>query len=61
MDILEVPIPEHLNMPKISSFDGSRDPTDHIGIYTSWAQAYGYSNIIKFKLFDNILSREVGQ
>ena len=57
-DILNALIPDRLRLPKLTMFDGTGDPTDHLGIYSSWARAYGYSDAIKCRLFDATLTGE---
>ena len=36
-DLLSAPILDRLRLPKVSLFDGTGDPSDHLGIYSSWA------------------------
>lgn len=57
-DILSAPIPDRLRLPKVSLFDGTGDPYGHLGINSSWARDYGYSDAIKCRLFDTTLSGE---
>ena len=45
--LLAAPVPDHLRLSKVRLFDGSGDPSDHLGVYSSWAHAYGYSDAIK--------------
>ena len=45
--LLAAPIPDRLKLWKVSLFDGSGDPSNNLGIYSSWAGAYGYSDTIK--------------
>ena len=56
--LLASPVPDHIKLPKVSLFDGSGDPSDQLGLYSSWARAYGYSEAIRCRLFDTILTRE---
>ena len=56
--LLATPVPDRLRLPKVSLFDGSGDPSDHLGVYSSWARAYGYPEAIWCKLFDTTLSGE---
>ena len=57
-DLLSAPVPDQLRLPKVSLFDGTGDPADHVGIYSSWTRAYGYSDAIKCRLFDTTLAGE---
>ena len=59
--ILNAYIPGQLRLPKVNLFDGTGDPTDHLGIYSSWACAYGYSDAIKCRLLDTTLAGEAGR
>ena len=56
--LLATPVPDRLRLPKIRLFDGSGDPSDHLGIYYSWARAYGYFEAIRCRLFDTTLAGE---
>ena len=56
--LLSAPISDRLRLPKVSLFDGTGDPSDYLGIYSSWARAYGYSDAIKCRLFDTTLAGE---
>ena len=55
---MATPVPDRLRLPKVSLFDGSGDPSDHLGVYSSWARAYGYPKAIWCKLFDTTLAGE---
>ena len=55
-ELLSGPIPERLKLLKMSLFDGTGDPFDYLGVYSSWTRAYGYSDAIKDRLFDTILA-----
>ena len=66
-ELLNAPILERLRLLKVSLFDGTGDPSlfdgtgdpsDYLGIYSSWARAYGYSDAIKCRLFDTTISGE---
>ena len=57
-DLISTPVPDQLRLPKVSLFDGTGDPADHVGIYSSWTRAYGYSDAIKCRLFDTTLTGE---
>ena len=54
--LLTTLVPDRLRLPKVSLFDKSKYPSDHMGVYSSWAHAYGYSKAIKCKLFDTTLA-----
>ena len=56
--LLTTPVPDRLKLPKVSLFDGSGDPSDHLGVYSSWARAYGYLEAIWCRLFDTTLVGE---
>ena len=56
--LLATPVPDHLRLQKVRLFDGSGDPSDHLGVYSSWACAYGYSKATKCRLFDTTLAGE---
>ena len=56
--LVATPIPDRLRLPKVSLFDGSGDPSDHLGVYCSWAHAYGYLEVIWCRLFDTTLAGE---
>ena len=55
---MTTPVPNRLRLPKVSLFDRSGDPSDHLGVYSSWARAYGYPEAIWCKLFDTTLAGE---
>ena len=57
-DLLTAPIPNLLRLLKVDLFDGTGDLSNHQGIYSSWARAYGYSDAIKCRLFDTTLADE---
>ena len=44
--LLATPIPDRLRLPKVCLFDGSGNPSDYLGVYSSWARAYGYPEAI---------------
>ena len=56
--IISAPIFGRLRLSKVTLFDGTGDPTDHLGVYSSWSRAYGYSDAIKRQLFDRTLAGE---
>ena len=55
-DIINASIPDRLRLLKVTLFDGTEDPTDHLGVYFSWSRAYDYSDAIKCRLFDTTLA-----
>ena len=57
-DIINAPIPDRLRLPKVTLFDETKDPTDHLGVYSPWSRTYGYSDAIKCRLFDTTLAGE---
>ena len=57
--LYSTPVPDRLKLAKVSLFDGSGGPSDHLGVYSSWASTYGYSSAIKCRLFDATLAGEV--
>ena len=56
--LLATPVPDRLRLPKVSLFDGSGDPSDYLGICSSWARAYSYSEAIRCRLFDTTFAGE---
>ena len=46
-DMINAPIPDPLMLSMVTLFDGTGDPFDHLGVYSSWSGAYGYSDTIK--------------
>ena len=50
--------PRSIRLSLVNLFDGIGDPSDYLGVCSSWARTYGYFNAIKCRLFDTTLAGE---
>ena len=40
--VLHFPLPSKFRMPQIETFDGTKDPIDHLNTYKNQMELYGY-------------------
>ena len=42
IEVLHLPLPTKFKMPQIESFDGTKDPVDHLNTYKNQMELHGY-------------------
>ena len=50
-EVLHFPLPAKFRMPQIESFDGTKDPIDHINIYKNQMELHGYQDPVRCRAF----------
>ena len=49
--VLHFPLPAKFRMPQIETFDGTKDPVDHLNTYKNQMELHGYQDPVKCKAF----------
>ena len=49
--VLHFPLPAKFIMPQIETFDGTKDPIDHLNTYKNQMELHGYQNPIRCRAF----------
>ena len=49
--VLYFPLPAKFRMPQIETFDGTKDPIDHLNTYKNQMELHGYQNPIRCRVF----------
>ena len=49
--VLHFPLPAKFRIPQIETFDGTKDPIDHLNTYKNQMELQGYQNPIRCKAF----------
>src|ERR1044072_9701436 len=55
--IAALPIPEALNSLKLESYEGTRDPTEHLASFNTWMLVLRVEEPLKCKLFPTTLQK----
>ena len=50
-EVLHFPLPAKFRMPQIESFDGAKDPVDHLNIYKNQMELHGYQDLVRCRAF----------
>ena len=50
-EVLHFPIPAKFRMPQVETFDGVKDPVDHLNTYKNQMEMHGYQDPIRCKAF----------
>ena len=50
--VLHFPLPAKFRMPQIETFDGMKDPIDHLNTYKNQMELHGYQDPIRCRAFD---------
>ena len=45
-EVLHFPLPAKFRMPQVETFDGTRDPIDHLNTYKNQMELHGYQDPI---------------
>ena len=54
-EILQYPLPAKLKMPQVETFDGVKDPVDHLNTYKNQMELHGYQDPMRCRAFAIIL------
>ena len=49
--VLHFPLPSKFRMPQIKTFDGTRDPIDHLNTYKNQMELHGYQDPVRCRAF----------
>ena len=49
--VLHFPLPAKFRMPQIETFDGTKDPIDHLNTYKNQMELHGYQDPIRCRAF----------
>ena len=50
-EVLHFPLPAKFRMPQIESFDGAKDPVDHLNTYKYQMELHGYQDPVRCRAF----------
>ena len=50
-EVLHFPLLEKFKMPQIETFDGAKDPVDHLNTYKNQMELHGYQNPVRCRAF----------
>ena len=50
-DIMEVDLPAKFKMPTMPTYDGSKDPVEHVDTFRTWMELQGVRDAIKCRAF----------
>ena len=50
-DIMEVELPTKFKMPTMATYDGSKDPVEHVDTFRTWMELQGVQDAIKCRAF----------
>ena len=45
--VLHFPLPAKFRMPQIETFDGTKDPVDHLNTYKNQMELHGYQDPVR--------------
>ena len=55
--VLHFPLPSKFRMPQIKTFDGTKDPVDHLNTYKNQMELHGYLDPMRCRAFTITLKR----
>ena len=50
-EVLHFPLPTKFRMPQVETFDGTRDPVDHLNTYKNQMELHGYKDPVRCRAF----------
>ena len=50
-EVLHFPLPAKIRMPQIETFDGTKDPVDHLNTYKNQMELHGYQDPVRCRAF----------
>ena len=54
-EVLHFPLPAKFRMPQVETFDGVRDPVDHLNTYKNQMELHGYEDLVRCRSFATTL------
>ena len=54
-EVLHFPLPAKFRMPQVETFDGVKDPVDHLNTYKNQMELHGYQNPVRCRAFATTL------
>ena len=54
-EVLHFPLPAKFRMPQVETFDGGRDPVDHLNTYKNQMELHGYQDPVRCRAFATTL------
>ena len=54
-EVLRYPLPAKFRMPQVETFDGVKDPVDHLNTYKNQMELHGYQDPVRCKAFATTL------
>ena len=51
VEVLHFPFPMKFRMPQIETFDGMKDPIDHLNTYKNQMELHGYRDPVRYRAF----------
>ena len=54
-EVLNYPLPAKFRMPQVETFDGVKDPVDHLNTYKNQMELHGYLDPVRYKAFATTL------
>ena len=55
VEVLRYPLPAKFRMPQVETFDGAKDPVDHLNTYKNQMELHGYQDPVRCKAFATTL------
>ena len=54
-EVLHYPLPAKFRMPQVETFDGIKDPVDHLNTYKNQMELHGYPDLVRCRAFATTL------
>ena len=54
-EVLRYPLPAKFKTPQVESFDGIKDPVDHLNTYKNQMELHGYQDPVRYRAFATTL------
>ena len=54
-EVLHFPLPTKFRMPQVETFDGVKDPVDHLNTYKNQMELHGYQDLVRCRAFATTL------
>ena len=54
-EVLHFPLPAKFRMPQVETFDGAKDPVDHLNTYKNQMELHGYQDPVRCRAFATTL------
>ena len=55
VEVLRYPLPTKFRMPQVETFDGAKDPVDHLNTYKNQMELHGYQDLVRCRAFATTL------